>query len=126
MLLKLAISDCLTIVSLAGRAFVHLALNFFDCDMLTFSPVDAESLIEQHRQELYNFLLRRVTCRDTANDLLQDLVLRLLTVKSPGPIENPRAFLYRITVNLATDHLRSPQIQRFVSQRIRCRLESVD
>jgi len=77
--------------------------------MLTFSPVDAESLIEQHRQELAIFLLRRVSCPDTTNDLLQDLFLRLVNVKSTKPIQNPRAFLYRIAANLATDYLRGQQ-----------------
>ncbi len=77
--------------------------------MLTFSPFDAESLIEQHRQELTCFLFRRVSCQETANDLLQDLFLRLVSVKSTEPIQNPRAFLYRIAANLATDYLRRQQ-----------------
>ncbi|MDO9107342.1 MAG: sigma-70 family RNA polymerase sigma factor [Methylovulum sp.] len=77
--------------------------------MLTFSPFDAESLIEQHRQELVIFLFRRVSCRETANDLLQDLFLRLVSVKSSEPIHNHRAFLYRIAANVATDYLRRHQ-----------------
>ncbi len=74
--------------------------------MLTFSPFDAESLIAQYRQELTGFLFRRVSCQETTNDLLQDLFLRLISVKSTEPIHNPRAFLCRIAANLATDHLR--------------------
>lgn len=81
--------------------------------MLTFSPFDAESLIEQHRQELARFLSRRVSCQETANDLLQDLFLRLVNVKSTEPIHNPRAFLYRVAANLATDHLRRQQADPF-------------
>jgi len=81
--------------------------------MLTFSPFDAESLIEQHRKELASFLFSRVSCQETANDLLQDMFLRLLNVKSTEPIQNPRAFLYRIAANLATDYLRRQQNDRF-------------
>ena len=59
--------------------------------MLEFSPSEAESLIKQHRQELYSFLVRRVNCNETANDLLQDTFFRLINVKtcllytSPSP-----------------------------------------
>ena len=81
--------------------------------MLTFSPFDAESLIEQHRKELASFLFSRVSCQEAANDLLQDMFLRLLNVKSTEPIQNPRAFLYRIAANLATDYLRRQHSDRF-------------
>ncbi len=74
--------------------------------MLGFTPDDASTLIEQHRQELFRHLLRRVTCPDTANDLLQDVFLRLVNYRSSEPVGNPRAFVYRITDNIATDHLR--------------------
>ena len=78
--------------------------------MLEFSPAEAESLIEQHRHELYSFLVRRVNCNETANDLLQDTFFRLINVKTAQPIQNPRAFIYRIASNLATDYLRRQKI----------------
>ncbi|WP_305908062.1 sigma-70 family RNA polymerase sigma factor [Methylomarinum sp. Ch1-1] len=74
--------------------------------MLEFTPSEAEALIEKYRKELHSFLLRRVACAETANDLLQDVFLRLVNLKSSEPILNPRAFVYRIAANLATDHLR--------------------
>lgn len=74
--------------------------------MLGFTPDDAATLIEQYRQELHRHLLRRVSCPDTANDLLHDTYLRLVNYRSPKPVENPRAFVYRIADNIATDHLR--------------------
>ncbi len=74
--------------------------------MLEFTPIEAQALIEKHRKELHRFLLKRVACADTANDLLQDMFLRLVNLKSSEPVLNPRAFVYRIAANLATDHLR--------------------
>lgn len=74
--------------------------------MIEFSPAEAETLIEQHRQELFIFLVRRVACSETANDLLQDTFFRLINARTAQPIQNPRAFVYRIAANLATDHLR--------------------
>lgn len=78
--------------------------------MLGFTPDDAATLIEQHRQELFRHLLRRVSCPDTANDLLQDIFLRLVNYRSLEPVENPRAFVYRIADNIATDHLRKNKL----------------
>lgn len=78
--------------------------------MLEFTPDQAESLIEKHRQELHRFLMHRVSCTETANDLLQDIFLRLVTLKSNEPIQNPRAFIYRIAANLATDYLRQKRM----------------
>ncbi|MGR9053915.1 MAG: RNA polymerase sigma factor [Gammaproteobacteria bacterium] len=74
--------------------------------MLEFSPCEAEVLIEKYRRELHAFLLRRVNCPETANDLLQEIFLRLVNLKSSEPIRNPRAFVYKIAANLAADHLR--------------------
>ncbi|WP_341327907.1 sigma-70 family RNA polymerase sigma factor [Methylotuvimicrobium sp. KM2] len=74
--------------------------------MLEFTPSEAQALIERHREELHRFLVRRIACADTANDLLQDIFLRLINLHSAEPIANPRAFAYRIAANLATDHLR--------------------
>ena len=62
--------------------------------------------LEHHRDELFHFLNRRVGCPETARDLLQDLFLRLANHSGGEPIQNPRAYLYRIAANLATDHVR--------------------
>jgi RNA polymerase sigma factor (sigma-70 family) len=78
--------------------------------MLHFSQDDAATLIDQHRQELLRHLMRRVDCPDTANDLLQDIFFRLVNYRSSEPVSNPRAFVYRIADNIATDHLRKNKV----------------
>jgi RNA polymerase sigma factor (sigma-70 family) len=60
-----------------------------------------------YRNELFSFVLRYVDCPDTADDILQDTYLRFSGCSKERPIENPRAFLYRIAANLATDHVRA-------------------
>lgn len=55
--------------------------------------------------ELLRFLARRLACRHTAEDLLQETYLRCLE-KPPEALENPRAYLYRVAGNLAVDHFR--------------------
>ncbi|MBM3112468.1 sigma-70 family RNA polymerase sigma factor [Pseudomonas sp. P66] len=67
-------------------------------------------LYQQHRSELLAFLTRRVRCRETARDLLQDAFVRLMHSER-GEIGNLRAFLYRIANNLSIDHARRSQVR---------------
>ncbi len=60
------------------------------------------------RGELKRFLLSRRVAEDEAEDLLQDLYIRVATT-SLGPIHQPRAYLYRMVNNLAHDRRRSRQ-----------------
>lgn len=66
----------------------------------------AAELIETHREELLRFLYRRVNCRETAMDIVQDCFMRLAGYMESNKLDNPRAFLFRIAANQATDHLR--------------------
>lgn len=66
----------------------------------------AAELIETHREELLRFLYRRVNCRETALDIVQDCFMRLAGYMESNKLDNPRAFLFRIAANQATDHLR--------------------
>lgn len=62
-------------------------------------------LYQRHRNELLAFLTRRVRCRETARDLLQDAFVRLLHSEH-GQVGNLRAFLYRIANNQSPEPLR--------------------
>lgn len=67
---------------------------------------DVGTLYLEHGQELRRFLTRRLACADTASELTQEAFGRLLHRRRAGPLDNPRAYLYRIAANLVTDHLR--------------------
>lgn len=67
-------------------------------------------LYQRHRNELLAFLTRKVRCRETARDLLQDAFVRLLHSEH-GQVGNLRAFLYRIATNLSIDHARRTQVR---------------
>ena len=67
-------------------------------------------LYQRHRNELLAFLTRRVRCRETARDLLQDAFVRLMHSER-GDVGNLRAFLYRIANNLSIDHARRNQVR---------------
>jgi RNA polymerase sigma-70 factor (ECF subfamily) len=64
------------------------------------------ALFGLHREELRRFL--RARCGDDceANDVLQDLWIKLREVPA-GPIANGRAYLFRMANNLVLDHRRA-------------------
>ncbi|HEX4181535.1 MAG TPA: sigma-70 family RNA polymerase sigma factor [Caulobacteraceae bacterium] len=58
------------------------------------------------REDLVRFLTARLNSAAAAEDLAQDLYVRLATIKTAGPVENPSAFLYRSAINLMLDRER--------------------
>jgi RNA polymerase sigma-70 factor (ECF subfamily) len=55
---------------------------------------------------LLRYLVARRVRSDEADDILQDLFVKLAE-QTPGPIAEPRAYLYRMTENLLLDRRRS-------------------
>jgi RNA polymerase sigma factor (sigma-70 family) len=71
-------------------------------------------IFNEIRPRLYRLLVARTGDNHLADDLLQDLWLRLQTAQV-GPVANPSAYLHRMAMNLATDHIRS-RAQRAVRE----------
>jgi RNA polymerase sigma-70 factor (ECF subfamily) len=67
-----------------------------------------EALYGVHRAELRRLLLARTGDPLEADDLLQELWLRV-SQQRPGPVENGKAYLYRMAQNLVVDRLRERQ-----------------
>jgi RNA polymerase sigma-70 factor (ECF subfamily) len=63
----------------------------------------AGSACEQYHEELHRFLMRRLHSSQHAQDLAQEAYLRLLRVERPELVRQPRAYLYRIAVNLVSE-----------------------
>lgn len=61
------------------------------------------------RPDLIRFLAARLGDRAAADDVYQDMYLRLQGSQLPPEIENERAFLYKTAANLASDHRRGGQ-----------------
>lgn len=77
--------------------------------MFEFPANDIAELLQKHRHELQCFLAGRIGCPETVEDIMQVMFLRLSGYQTETRIDNPRAFLFKIAANLATDHLRSRQ-----------------
>lgn len=63
-----------------------------------------------HRGRMEQSVARRVRCRATASDLIQDLFLRLWQRRLAPDHIDPR-YLMRSARNMATDHLRSASVR---------------
>ena len=73
---------------------------------------DAEALFAAHQAGLLRYLSRAVGHGDTAQDLTQDVFVRV--VKSdvlPGADTERRAWLFRIARNIAIDHYRRQHVR---------------
>lgn len=69
---------------------------------------DFEALYQRHSKEVWALAYARWLNADTATDLMQEAFLRLWKQWDQGEkIVNPRAWLMRVTRNLAEDHAKS-------------------
>jgi len=83
------------------------------CGYMTLvAGFEIEALYAAHHGWLQRVLYRRLGCRETASDLVQDVFERLLGRPNAAPIQEPRAYLARIAHGLAVDHHRRRQIEQ--------------
>jgi RNA polymerase sigma-70 factor (ECF subfamily) len=59
------------------------------------------------RDDLVRFFAARLRSMSAAEDLIQDLYLRVAPLEPDERLENPSAYLYRLASNLMLDRLRS-------------------
>jgi len=58
------------------------------------------------RQDLVRFFTARTRSSAAAEDLVQDIYLKLKTREAPADLQNPEAYLYRLGTNLMLDRLK--------------------
>ncbi|HWD47429.1 MAG TPA: sigma-70 family RNA polymerase sigma factor [Actinomycetota bacterium] len=77
---------------------------------MTATPTELETARDDAlaavRARLHGFLARRVESPEVADDLTQEVLLRLLQHQDSA-VENPTAWLYRVARNVLIDHYRS-------------------
>ncbi len=77
--------------------------------LTTLSHTQISQLFQDHRKALSLFLLYRVRCPETAQDLCQETYLRLLRDNAVTHDENLCGFLFRVADRLAINHLKWQQ-----------------
>lgn len=70
-------------------------------------PNDLLDAYLSRRDDLVRFFAARLRSMAAAEDLVQDLYVRVASLDSHEPVENPSAYLYRLASNLMLDRLRS-------------------
>lgn len=79
---------------------------------MTYTTLDTDNitlLFKKHRDTIVSFLINRVQCPETAQDLSQETYLRLLRIESVPHSENLTGYLFRTAENLAIDFIRRHQ-----------------
>lgn len=61
----------------------------------------------ERRADLVRFFTVRLKSPSAAEDLVQDMFVRLSSVETPADLQNPVGYLYRLGSNLMLDRLRS-------------------
>lgn len=75
-----------------------------------------EVLLQRHRKPVYNFVLRYVGSHEAAEDLLQEVFLRIIkNIKNYEQKAKFTTWLYTITRNLCVDHSRRQKHRRMAS-----------
>jgi RNA polymerase sigma-70 factor (ECF subfamily) len=69
---------------------------------------DVPALWQEHKNELRNFILKRVKDQDLTNDILQDVLMKVYNFCiSKSGVRNIRSWLFQIAQNTITDHYRN-------------------
>jgi RNA polymerase sigma-70 factor (ECF subfamily) len=88
-------------------AIVNPASPYHDQNDDVFQQLFNE-LFREHEQKLYVFVVKVLRSDAQAQDIVQDVFLKLWTIREQlHEIENMDAFLYRLTENKVYDHLRA-------------------
>lgn len=72
-------------------------------------PMTNADLIEsfkENERDLLKFLVARLKSAFTAQDIAQEVYLKISTLDDTVAVRNARAYLFRMAANLAIDHLR--------------------
>jgi RNA polymerase sigma factor (sigma-70 family) len=94
----------------------HLSSTFIypACTVSATSPAlpDISSLYSHHHGWLYSWLWRKLGSREDAAELAQDTFLRLLSVRPPEQLAEPRAYLTTVAHGLVVNHWRKLALER--------------
>lgn len=73
----------------------------------------------QHREELCHYIVKKCGVKfSEAEDIVHSAFARFVGMESPFSVENPRAFLYTTSYNIAIDVKRHNQVQNRYSQAV--------
>lgn len=81
---------------------------------------ELSSLYGAHRESIFRFLRRRLGDAGRAEELTQDVFIRMAGLMEQTFVNNPKAMLFTIASNLLTDAVRRDRLRRTFSEEERC------
>jgi len=90
----------------AGRPDPRLGAAEDDLDLADHGRLSLIELYLERRADLVRFFAMRLRSAPAAEDLVQDIYVRLSGLEAPADLQNPTAYLYRLGSNLMLDRLR--------------------
>ena len=89
-------------------------------DMSTDNKEDyVRDIYLQHREELCHYIVNKCGVKfSEAEDIVHSAFARFVAMESPFSVENPRAFLYTTSYNIAIDVKRHNQVQNRYEQAV--------
>ena len=93
---------------------VLLSRKSIRCFMAASSgkPLTIEKLFIHYGPELTRFLNKKLKDKQRAEDITQDVFIRMQRIKNIGQLENPKAYLYRTAANLLIDEQRREKLHK--------------
>ena len=83
------------------------------------SPITAKAenawlsdLVSEYSGPLEGFFIRRTGSRSDAEDLVQEVFTRLAKMDDTGRLDNPKAYIFQIAVNLLRDDARRASVRQ--------------
>lgn len=64
-------------------------------------------IYDKHVEEIYRFVYLKVSSRETAEDITSETFRKGWKRFKKSPMDNPRAYLYKVARNLVIDHYRT-------------------
>jgi RNA polymerase sigma factor (sigma-70 family) len=95
-------------------------------DKAASNPVALHDLFERYRPALKSYFLRRVGNAADADDLVQDVFVRLSRLDPATEIRNAEAFIFHAAVNLLRDRARRARAHRDVAELSALEFEPAD
>ena len=77
--------------------------------MLTGDKAAFTDVYNEIKKPVFTVIYRVVSDRDKAEDVMQDLFLRLLRHGVNSPVKNPRAYIFQMAHNMALDEVKKKE-----------------
>jgi len=77
--------------------------------MLTGDKAAFTDVYNEIKKPVFTVICRVVSDRDKAEDVMQDLFLRLLRHGVSSPVQNPRAYIFKMAHNMALDEVKKKE-----------------